>query len=56
MKKLLLVLFLLTSLNIAFAHSKTTEANAFPVRGFHLDLSFQVMKMGSLKHFVLKLS
>src|SRR5665647_229674 len=54
MKKLLPALFLLITVNIAFAQS-TAEENTFPVKGFHLDLRIQVMTMDALKNFALKL-
>ena len=54
MKKLLPALFLLITVNIAFAQSKAEE-NTFPVKGFHLDLRIQVMTMDALKNFALKL-
>jgi hexosaminidase len=56
MKKLFPFLFLLINLNVALAQTNTIAAEPFPVRGFHLDLRIQVMKMGALKNFVLKLS
>src|ERR1700752_199605 len=55
MKKLLFALFMLISLNAAFAQSNKPEENRFPVRGFHLDLRIQVMTMDALKKLALKL-
>lgn len=55
MKKLVTTLVLLITLTTAFSQSKTTAANGFAVKGFHLDLRIQVMTMDALKKFALKL-
>jgi len=39
-----------------FTHAQTPETNTVKIKGFHLDLRIQVMKMPALKAFVKKLS
>jgi hypothetical protein len=55
MKKIIPVLWLLLTLQTAFAQSATGNS-PFAVKGFHLDLRVQVMTMDALKDFALKLS
>ncbi len=52
--RLLFIAFLFFSV-ISFAKAGGTE-DSFHIRGFHLDLRIQVMKMQALKNFTLQLS
>ena len=53
-RQLLLIVFLLFS-GISQAKTGGPE-DSFHIRGFHLDLRIQVMKMQALKNFALNLS
>jgi hexosaminidase len=53
-RQLLLIVFLLFS-GLSQANTGGTE-DSFHIRGFHLDLRIQVMKMQALKNFTLELS
>ena len=55
--KLRLILFIIFHCIITVSYGQTAApADTFEVRGFHLDLRIQVMKMPALKSFALKLS
>ena len=54
MKKIFSILLISIIANAAISQTGS-PANAFPVRGFHLDLRIQVMTMAALKDFVLKI-
>jgi hexosaminidase len=54
--KLLGSLILILVMNFAYAQELLAASNDFAIRGFHLDLRVQVMKMPELKNFALKLS
>ena len=47
---------LIFSIQFLFANSVTAQQKDFAIKGFHLDLRIQVMKMGALKAFAKKLS
>ena len=53
--RILLFVALLGFSTLSFA-TTGKEDSAFKIRGFHLDLRIQVMKMPALKNFALKLS
>src|SRR6059058_5083000 len=54
MKKIFSVLFAITL--FLFSQPATAQEKDFVVKGFHLDLRIQVMKMDALKAFAKKLS
>ncbi|HEY6978985.1 MAG TPA: beta-N-acetylhexosaminidase, partial [Chitinophagaceae bacterium] len=57
MKRFSSVLFAITfTIQFLFAQSATAQEKDFVVKGFHLDLRIQVMKMDALKAFAKKLS
>ncbi len=57
MKRFSSVLFAITfTIQFLFSQSATAQEKDFAVKGFHLDLRVQVMKMDALKAFAKKLS
>jgi uncharacterized radical SAM superfamily Fe-S cluster-containing enzyme len=54
MKRLISVL--LAIILFLFSQQATAQQKDFTIKGFHLDLSIQVMKMDALKAFAKKLS
>ena len=57
MKRFFSVLFaIIFPIQFLFSQSATTQEKDFVVKGFHLDLRIQVMKMDALKAFAKKLS
>ena len=57
MKRFSSVLFAITfTIQFLFSQSATAQEKDFVVKGFHLDLRIQVMKMDALKAFAKKLS
>ena len=57
MKRFSSVLFaIIFTIQFLFSQSATAQEKDFAVKGFHLDLRIQVMKMDALKAFAKKLS
>ncbi|WP_240894521.1 family 20 glycosylhydrolase [Parapedobacter sp. SGR-10] len=52
----LAMLFMVTSVTVLMAQGSTKHADDFKIKGFHLDLRIQVMKLEALKEFALQLS